>query len=518
MQPSHNKTVLTTHGLLYMLAFGVYLLLVSSLLFTEGSTGIRGMENAVRAKFIVSQSTAEFRTMDLAMDNRDYMPLGYWIEGQLMRLMGDSYLFEKLFSAVMFALSIFLMVRIWILLGKGWRTSWIPVAFLVLSPVMARASTQNLFELPLMVCGMLAFCSFYRVYLYRQKWTRWNAEHPDLPPKDMRLVCISLSCAGGLWLVVCFFIKGFATVYLNLIPFVIWAFGRKDVAGSPWRNVCLTATFSTLIITLLCLFSPLIRQVTWEFLQTKIAIWSHPKIALGNLSLAWYGIRQAGVAYFAMLAVWVYAIINGGYLKRMAYWRHRDELSATEYANIQSAYRFFTIAILGLIPMVMSAQPQDYYVIPLMPWVVLGCACVVNDYVVQLVERSVTAVNVLLSVVAIGALTAGMVLNYNNIAKIGHDTDVVSDLHEMDPYLKDGQVVSVTPEVYDDLKARVYFLRYKSLTFDTLLTHNYLITTLNNLDNISAPVRYKQKKINTTKYHLYEATYMDDWTAGEWSF
>jgi len=514
-----NKETPFVHIFLYVMVLGLFLILISRDLFSEGLSQV-GLENAIRSRNINNNGFADFWSQDngLTIDNRDYLPLGYYIEGKLFSYFNDSYMLEKGFSMILFILCSILIVRVWNLLGMKKSSGWMPLAFFVLCPLVFESSTQNLIELPLTFVNMMAFCMLCHLYNFRQKWTAYKEIHPDASIVKMRFVCTTLSGLAALFLVISFFIKGFSSTFLFFLPLVFWLFDRQEGIGQPFISMFIMVIFSSLIFTILCSWKHAIPVMVVGYLKNFYLTWSNPSIIVGHLWLVWEGIKQSAIAYSVMLMVWILSFFKGEYFHYMTFWKHKDQIPPEKLHNIMMAYRLFSLVLLGVVPLLFSLNPTEYYLIPLLPFVALACSFVSWNTVCEIKKNGSYFLNVTLATLSVVIITVGLVLNYNSISRLNTDGEVLSDIHEILPHLKEGEVVSVTDEVMGDNRAKIYLLRYKEIVFDPQQDHQYLLSRSVDPVGLNKKTQYERITPNTSHIHLYKEKEHNDWYGGEWIF
>lgn len=518
MHPSDTLQARHVHFHLYLIVVGAFLILIGKSFLSEGNSLV-GLENAVLSRHITSSELYNFwgGGDNLPAIGRDYMPLGYLMEGWIMQNVSNAPLSEKIVSVLLFVLCSFLIVYIWHLADKPWRTGWIPLAFWLLVPIVSQSATQNLIELPHTICTLLALSAQIKLYTYRYTFIRNN---PGAPGKQMWRTSVLLNLSTALWLSLTFFFKGFASFYVFLFPCVVWLFSMRESPGSPLKSLFFIALGFTTCVGATCLLSPTARYLIAEYMSYRLESWSHPSNILLNGRMYWIAISQMSLGFGVLLIVWLVSMGRGKYGTYMTYWKHRDELTASEYENVRKAYIFFTSAILGIFAVLFDQHPHPYSLLPSLPMVAFGCAFVAHNSIIRLTEKSSDITNSVLAIIAVVTITIGLVHNFSHIGSYSHDQDVMTDLHLILPVLDEGSTVSVTPELYVNDGARSYFLRYKNITFDTHLVHPYLLSntpTLNFMQNTSA-AHYIPYPIFTKSIHLFHRTTIDERDKGAWDY
>ena len=513
MKVNNNGQPVTmkSHMHLYFIVVGLFLLIISGSFLTEGMSPI-GLENSIKAKNIVDNGFVDFWKPShiespTAPDKQSYMPLGYLIESWAMRLFGDSILFDKLYSMFFFVLCAVLIVRIWVLIGNRSRTGWIPLVFWMLSPIVIRSSTQNLLEMPLTVFVLLAFCALVRSYWTRHKSYDLSAITPETPIRKRNFAKAMLwDLLAALWMAAAFLTKGFSGLYMLMMPLVFWVFGRREKVWVP--------LFETVFI-LLCwmvgmligpLLFPMFRGVVSDYLRfSVIDAGLHEQTVASHLYIVVTLVKQLALGWAAVVIVSLVRLRSNNFKKFFFYWKHEDELDAHEFRNAKMGWRFFWLGMVGVIPIIVTLKQQDFYLISMLPMFAICCGCFVENVTSAGVKNISTKGDRVLSVIAVILVTAGVILNLSSIHSLSQDRTLIADMHEMLPSLKKGEVVSVTPEVAQDPVIADYFLRYKGVTFDTALTHYYLISMFSDITQLNTPTVYRRMELNTQLYHLYRA-------------
>lgn len=501
-----------SHTHIYFIVVGLLLLIISGSFLTEGMSLV-GLENGINARGIYSAGhyvdfwLPSMTVGEGSLTSHAYMPLGYYLENWVMKLVGDSYIFDKLYSMVLFIICLLLIVRIWVLVGNSRRTGWLPILFWMLAPVVTRTATDNLLETPLTIFVLMSVCSLLHGYKVRREARKYAEEHPDKPRPWLRYLYSFLwAIMSSIWMSVAFMVKGFSGLYTAAMPLIFWLFGQHEKILYPIIDTLLiVATWvggGALLIWLTPGVQPAVKgYVRHQFMDGMLygqTVSSHFFI-LNELVL------QMLVPVIVLVVVSIVRLRKNHYAQYVLYWRHKEKLSSDDLRNSRLTWRFFCLGMAGVVPILFTLKQQDYYLVSMLPMFAISSACFVNNIAVARMSAIKPVANQILSTIAIIVMTTAIVLNLSSISKVTKDADLINDMHQILPLLQEGEVVSVTPELAADHTAASYYMRYKSITFDTALTHEHMMSLFSDVKRLNIPTSYIKVKLPTKLYHVYRA-------------
>lgn len=507
----------------YLIVIGIFIILISNSLFTEGMSS-EGLRNGVIAQRMTvdNHGYANFWSPwvcsgsdnDLTFEYAYHMPLGYWIESSFMRLFGDSYLFDKIYSVLIFVVIAVLIMRLWVLTGNTIRTGWIPLAFWLMAPLTSWSATSNLVEGPQTIFVLLAVICLMHSHCIRKAVKKQQAVSAvdAVVLRKRQVQRWFWVVAAALMMEIAFLIKGFSGLYVLVMPLLFYPIEQNDsVRAKPRYRLSLASILEVLAIivvwfltvTLIGSLSPSFWEAVRAYLDHLVQSMRDEQSVVSRFYILWSLARQMWLPLLILAGV---SLVHSKqhYLRNyLLYWRYRGEMSAEDVRNAYYAYRFMLLALCGVLPIMLTLKQHNYYLVTTLPLFSIAFALFVANVVQQWEERlNRRAASVLLSVSVI-VIVAGVLVNLNSMKQVQQDADMIVDLHNILPILSEDEVVSVTPELMGNSQLANYFYRYKRILFDTSSTHEHLLSMQTDVGAMGLYGTYTQVFVNTKRYHLY---------------
>lgn len=505
----NNTTILKSSTHFYFIVIGIFLLLISGSLMTEGYTE-SGLENSVFVKQFANggdynnywNANEAARLADPA-NTKYYLPLSFYIEGKLMQIMGDSYMFEKIYSVFIFILCALLLLRLWTLIGNPVNTGWLPLLFWLSAPIVGVSATGNLRAGPYAMIILLIICSFQHGFNEQHKAEVYSREHPGDRKKYVYFIkgCF-FDVSSAVLMMLAFYIRGSQSLYFLLAPLVYWLYYHHRKVGRPLIGVGVILAVWALIAFLSYLHQGVSYQVVERYIHECIPANFSQRTVASHFYIIWELVKQMSVAVFVMAGVSFVLWKRNKFTKYLIYWKHRDELGKSDLANSRCTYLCLSMGIICLIPLALSLYQSERDLVAIIPLFSLGCGCFVNNIISEYLDNVKPIANRVLATIGIGVMMAALIVNVSHIKNYYADGEIISDMHSILPLLKDGEVVSAPEEVVNDKTVTAYYYRYKNITFDTALTHPHLIARQTNVsDKTNA---YGLIRLGTTHYYLFQ--------------
>ncbi len=498
-----------SHVHLYLIVAGLFLLLISGSFLTEGIANA-GLENGVVAKSLVRPSSfADFwlpmANNDQTVDAHGHLPMGFWIERTFMHLFGDSYLFDKIYSVIIFLLIAVLIVRIWILIGNTSRTGWLPLAFWLLSPIVSWSATNNLIEGPQTLFVLLAVASLLHATQTRKKA---DLQSPPLTDKKQhrrsQVVAILWVVLASVFSGLAFLTKGFSGLFVLTLPFIFWMIGKEYKVRYPIIDTAVMLTLWVLAGAAMALFTDGAYYVMQLYINHLFEAGRYEQTVASHFFILYALIKQMAIPVVALVIVCAVRMKNNHFSKYFFYWKHLDKLSEDDLRNTRYFYRFVALALTGVLPIMMVLKQQEYYLITTIPLFAIAFGCIMNNIAMSRLNNLRPLANRILLILGVVLITVGVLTNLNSISKYSKDQQLIDSMHVILPLLDEGEVVSVSPELMHDRVATEYFYRYKKIRFDSIYNHQHLLTMYVDIDQLITEYYYVPVNTSTNFFKLYE--------------
>ncbi|MCQ2278070.1 MAG: phospholipid carrier-dependent glycosyltransferase [Bacteroidales bacterium] len=498
---AENKPRIGVHIFIYLIWISVFFLTISSSFLTR-SISLEGLSNSNSVRTDEGFDSFWTSIVENSGNNAD-LPLGYLMEKWAMNTFGDGALFEKVYSLVLFVLCCILLIRVWRLCGNSRVTGWIPMGILMIVPIVTRTATQNVLELPLTMFILMALCCLVRGYFLRRKSDNLYDDHTEASKKYLKRSFVT-SAFAGFWLSLAFMTKGFLGCYLLVFPLVVWIYTRKEKIWKPIVDMLIMLGVWAVIGALMWVFVPNSHELTSNYIQNYFNNFGQIATVSSRFWILWVLFKQLVLPIILFCVICVIYFRRNNVIRYLFFWKNRETLTESQLRNSVLSWGFFTLGFLGVLPILLSRNQQDYFIIPMIPMFVLGFACMLYNICIPAINGMGKKVSRYLQVSAIVLAMLAVVVNLNSINRAGDDSEILSDVDAMIGLLNMGDTVSVTGEVLQNEKIAAYLIRYKHITLDTSLSHQYLISSHDGtLKYLKGGENYERMQINTQHYHLY---------------
>lgn len=509
-QPLHRRRWIP-----FGIVAGVLLILLSGSLLSEGMD-VHGLSNSVAAKRLAEgygnfwQPHAEMMSTTLN-DTQSYMPLGYWIHSTFMRITGQSVLWDKVYSLLVFLLVCVMIERFWRRLSYPGYTAWLPIALWLTTPIVAWSATNNLLEGWQTFFVLLSACCYLRAI----DWTRQSLSETDVIKKSYTCRRALWVCGASVSILLAFLIKGAQGLFPILMPLLAWFTApQRDRLSNIGKDLLIMLGLPTISLVILSLLSStaqanLVHYVAHQLLggmQHVQTVASH-----------FYILYALALQLLISIIVCVLLLLWKGDKKmlfdtlRFRVGKAKQE-STTTIAN-GNFWLCTLIGLAGVVPIMLGLKQQSYYLVPTIPFFAAALAVVVVPVFDNLSLRMTERAQRIGVATAAVLLIIGALLNMRSLNRMSEDSTLIADMKQILPLLEKGEHITASPEVWIDEHVQHYYYRYKNIVFDKSQSHQHLITQYSNPAQLFPSANYTQVKIATQNYHLYVQQQSDDTTA-----
>ena len=401
----------------------------------------------------------------------EHPPLAFGLEGTLFRIFGDSRYVERFYSLITFIITGMIIVSIWKLILKKSYTGWLPLFLWMAMPTVTWASVNNMLEntLVIFICLSVLF------YLKSQKSNK-----------------ILFLFIAGLMLSLGFLTKGPVTFTPLAFPFFLWLFSRNNKFLSMVLDTVLMLISAVLPLVLLFLFTG-----AHDFFPKYIAM-AFSKISTGVTSDSrFYIIHCLIMELLPSFGITLLLLLYG--------WGKK--LSFTKVlSGLNSALIFFCLGLAGVLPILITMDQSDYFLLLSLPFFAISLGLIVNPLIETLFER----VNYnsygfrFFKYFGLISLSVGIILSVYFSEDFNRDENLLKDMRVILVQLEKDSTINILPQMYQNWSLHTYYGRYKNISLDRNLNnrHDYLlITTSLYSDTINKG--YDRVDLKTKEYELF---------------
>ena len=493
---------------LYFIVVGAFLLFISGNFLSEGLSHV-GMDNAVVAQRM-SEGFEDFWLPSLSApgnpDRSNYMPLGYWIESVWYRIFGSSsFMAEKIYSVLTYFIIAALMIWIWTLLGQSRRVGWLPLMCWITIPIVSWSATNNLLE-----STMTMFVLLSVVFLLKAgrasfiSQTRLALGKKTGPYRLSRTAWVVLA---ALMMELAFLVKGFAGLFPIFFPFLYWIIVRRERILFPVFSTGVILVIWMVTIFVAILVSPDIYHHLYNYLHHQlIGGVLHVQTVTSHFYILYVLLLQGFIPLMLTAIICIIRLKSRPFYRYLFFWRHTKKLTAEQIERSRLGWFFLAVGVSGILPIMLGLKQQDFYIVPTLPFFAIAMACLLYNLIEDWLERINKTAKRVLAAMAVILFGSGLLLNINSLNKINSNQVLLNDMRQILPYLSHGEVISVTDEVMSADEVAEYFYRYKSVTFDTIDSHEHLLSMYAQPETPSGDSYFKQMSLPTQQYKLFERT------------
>lgn len=493
---------------LYFIVVGAFLLFISGNFLSEGLSHV-GMDNAVVAQRM-SEGFEDFWLPSLSApgnpDRSNYMPLGYWIESVWYRIFGSSsFMAEKIYSVLTYFIIAALMIWIWTLLGQSRRVGWLPLMCWITIPIVSWSATNNLLE-----STMTMFVLLSVVFLLKAgrasfiSQTRLALGKKTGPYRLSRTAWVVLA---ALMMELAFLVKGFAGLFPIFFPFLYWIIVRRERILFPVFSTGVILVIWMVTIFVAILVSPDIYHHLYNYLHHQlIGGVLHVQTVTSHFYILYVLLLQGFIPLLLTAIICIIRLKSRPFYRYLFFWRHTKKLTAEQIERSRLGWFFLAVGVSGILPIMLGLKQQDFYIVPTLPFFAIAMACLLYNLIEDWLERINKTAKRVLAAMAVILFGSGLLLNINSLNKINSNQVLLNDMRQILPYLSHGEVISVTDEVMSADEVAEYFYRYKNVTFDTIDSHEHLLSMYAQPETSSGDSYFKQMSLPTQQYKLFERT------------
>jgi hypothetical protein len=465
--------------LIFIIAF---LFLVVQNFFTKGMF-YDGVTYADIARNLSQNIGSFWSPIYITRNFYDHPMLAPYLESLLFRLLGDSYIVEKLYSLITAFVSIWCIKLIWdicVSSNKEYKKFlWLPLILWISLGDIYWVYQNNMLESTLAIfCMLSVFFTLKGMIVDKYIW----------------LNCFISACCIFLAILT----KGPVGLFPLGAPFLYWIIYHKKIT---FKKMFLITLFYVFIVALLfCLFiffnhnaiifwqnyfqGQLTRSLTIKMghkLPTLIERLYIVKVLIFNILLQI--ISFAGI---------IFVIVK----KKNLY------VNTKEY--IQNALLFFLIGLSGSLPIAISFTQSDFYLVPCEPFFVLGVSLFVLPSLYNLFKYSSMQNKFLeyLKYFLMVLVLIGIILPFTKIGKISRDKDLLVDLYKFENIIPRKAEIGVSDDMVTDWRLHAYLMRIFQAKLRSQNTESKYVLLKNNYTKVLNP-NLKKVKIETKNYVLY---------------
>lgn len=281
----------------------------------------------------------------------EHPPLAIWLESIFHKLLGDSFLSERIYSLFMWGLNGWLIVKIWEVLKPKSVLKWVPLLLWFMIPIVIWSFSNNMLEntMGVFVSGSVLF--FLKGIITKKHY--WNL-------------------LSGVMLTLAFLSKGFVGLFPFALPVLYLLFFAAER-----RFLDHLISGLLMVVGFFGLLSPFLFNATsMEFLQTYFD--HQVKNSVENIQTVSH--RFKILEYFFLQVFLPLALSVAIFFTA----KNKEKLDSS---NRKWAGFFIVLALCGVLPIMISLKQRDFYILTVYPFVALAIVMYFENAFIRLNER-----------------------------------------------------------------------------------------------------------------------------------
>lgn len=357
----------------------------------------------------------------------EHPPLAIWMESIVHRICQDSPLSERFYALIMWLIQAFLITRIWKQIKPDSKLQWVPLFLWMFTPIVIWSHANNMLETTM---GVFVSGSVFAFFKGREssKWF-WNL------------------ISGGL-LVLAFMSKGFVGLYPFALPFLYVFFFWKE------RNLKLhVMSFALMLVGFGILFLPFVlNQDGWKFLQFYFS--NQVQKSVETVQTVPY--RFKIVEFFIqqlLIPLSLVLITFGIYRKKRQF----------EFSNGNWFKLFITLALCGVLPIMISLKQREFYILTVYPFMVIGFALLFEnslEYVKDWITGKISKPGKIALIISIMAVILGVFSS----SKYKREKEMVMGAEQLAHSNYAGKTLDCSNDIRYDWSTMAYLSRYAKIS------------------------------------------------------
>ncbi len=406
-------------------------------------------------------------------DFHEQPPLVFYIQGMFIRLLGDNFFIDRLYSYVCFGASIITINAIAKEFTVLKNYSWIAAVFFMFIPVVDWSFKNNMLENSMCVFTLLSIYTSFKYY---------NADKFNL---------ITYSFFNSLLIILAFLCKGFTGLFMLAFPFLFTIIFKRKKYGWMAETTLLIVTLSILSFAIILIFPSLFEYLKIYFNTQVIAS------VKGNREVDGHFFIVKRIPQELLILLILTVLLHIKYKKQML------SVIFQKVKNNGQLKFFFFLAIAGSLPIMISPKQSGYYVLCSYPLFAIFFALLNFEEVKSFLkinwiitkEKLFRRILLLLTFASI----ALMIFNYK---KFYRDKEKINMIDNISSLIRENKELNISWELVNDYSLYGYFARRHNLS---LYTPNYVDS---NAEFLLSKSLEKDKKIiqtfivNQEKYYL----------------
>ena len=381
-------------------------------------------------------------TQTLYAQFHEHPPLAMWLQSQFMKMFGNAFWVDRIFSILTILLQGLLIYQLSKLISaKSKHLSYWPMFFFLFTPLTIWMMPNNLLENTLGIFTLSA--TIFALLGYQRKKIIW-------------------AFASGILITAAIYTKG----PVGLFPFSF--FVLHYFFQNPRKDFMLHISYFLIQVMgfLISFFVPFLLseniQLSWKAYWARQVVNSIENVVTVNHRF--YVVQQALLHLLPMIGV---IAITYFILKRK---QHRNFFSKD---NQSSFWLFYGLS--GIAPMMISLKQREFYILPALPFLIISI-CILAQPILTLLEEKLNAISIkkIWTTNVITFITI-IIISISQYGKLHRNVDIQADLNLIHTEIPNSQIIRIAKQLREDWSLYAYGYRYYHWSFDDSPSRRYYL-------------------------------------------
>lgn len=400
-------------------------------------------------------------------------PFFFFLTGMYYKLVGNSFITDRLLTVLFLSGSVFLLYKISKLLVNQLSFFLLVLLQLFAIPVLAWAHVNQVIETLVLPFSLLAFYFFLN----------YRINNALVYKRIMYLIGFSLT------VVLLFTTKGFQSCFVIVAPFLYFVFfkEKKSLVFGLLSSIVVLGFLYVLIFV----YTP--SSEWFNVYKQKRLLASLNNVGATTTYHAEILIRTITELIIPIILV-AASLIYASFKKQVINVKSSEQQKA--------AWILLIIALCGSVPFSITLEQRGFYLIPSFPFFVMAITLffkqpLLNVYEVinSFFEKKI--VSLIILILFIGSLGYWAI----SPTLFKRDENLVNDLKLIEPFFKAGDTVSIDEDTWNDTALQAYLFMQSNVSAEVNNHHVYYIH--DRFHETIPNTNYKQINISTKQYDLF---------------
>lgn len=401
-------------------------------------------------------------------------PLALGLQALAFKIFGDYFLVERFYSLATFILAGYLIILIWMEIGKPKDKAWIPLLFWLANPLVIWAVANNMLENTLQIFVLASVLALVK----------------SLKTKTFLWIIL-----GGLFLFLGLLTKGLVALFPLTFYFWHWLFKRENSFLRMLLNTGLLLLFTLIPLTFLLLLSEQVAHALSTYLNLQI---------ITSLQ----DVQTVSSRFFIVGRLFNELLLGFGIMLLiiLIFKKNIKQFKTSFQEDKHQIYLFLALGFSGVLPIMISLKQSGFYMLPAFPFFALAFGLLIYP----LLEKDTGNLPSKLFIIRYSGILSFVFLliafsvTFSFKNSIGRDKEMLEDVYSISSVVTNDEIIDIPKNLGQNWPLHAYFARYSdiSLADVPIKPHQYYLTK----KNAAAPKKeiYRKTDLELESFTLYE--------------